>query len=124
MLMRSDCVLNKGRKTDRLMYTSRFVRVICSSCIVLSRPRTVTVPGLEIQRLPAKHVEFATSPICFARVHSPGKHDASSAASHDRAHIRMIEFLLRVVDRILQCDDFRLQVADLFALLGIPPIFC
>ena len=39
---RSDCVLNKGRKTDRLIYTSRFVRVIYSSCIVLIGPSTVT----------------------------------------------------------------------------------
>ena len=36
------CVLNKGRKTDRLIYTSRFVRVIYSSRIVLIRPGTVT----------------------------------------------------------------------------------
>ena len=40
---RSDCVLNKGRKTDRLIYTSRFVHVIHSSCIVLIRPGTVTL---------------------------------------------------------------------------------
>ena len=39
---RSDCVLNKGRKTDRLIYTSRFVHVIDSSCILLIRPGTVT----------------------------------------------------------------------------------
>ena len=39
---RSHSVLNKRRKTDRLIYTSRFVRVIYSSCIVLIRPRTVT----------------------------------------------------------------------------------
>ena len=39
---RSDCVLNKGRKTDRLIYTSRFVHAIYSSCIVLTKPGTVT----------------------------------------------------------------------------------
>ena len=39
---RSDCVLNKRRKTDRLIYTSRFVRVIYSSCI-LPRPGTVII---------------------------------------------------------------------------------
>ena len=37
----SDCVVNKGRKTDRLIYTSRFVHVIYSSCIVPNRPGTV-----------------------------------------------------------------------------------
>ena len=33
---------SQGRKTDRLIYTSRFVRVIYSSCIVLIKPGTVT----------------------------------------------------------------------------------
>ena len=39
---RSDLVLNKGRTTARLIYTSPFVHVIYSSCIVLIRPGTVT----------------------------------------------------------------------------------
>ena len=39
---RSDCVLNRGKKTDRLIYTSRFASVIHSSCIVLIKPGTVT----------------------------------------------------------------------------------
>ena len=38
----SDCVLNERRKTDRLIYTSRFVHVIYSSRIVLIKPGTVT----------------------------------------------------------------------------------
>ena len=35
-------MLDKGRKTDRLIYTSRFVHVIYSSCIVPIRHGTVT----------------------------------------------------------------------------------
>ena len=44
MLMRAltACSTKEGRKTDRLIYTSRFVHVIYSSCIVLIRPGTVT----------------------------------------------------------------------------------
>ena len=40
---RSDCVLTKGKKTDRLIYTSRFVHVNYSSRIVLMKPGTGTV---------------------------------------------------------------------------------
>ena len=43
MLMRALTAWStKGRKTDRLIYTSRFVHVIYSSCIVLIRPGTLT----------------------------------------------------------------------------------
>ena len=39
---RSDRVLNKAKKTYRLIYTSRFVHVIYSSCVVLIKHGTVT----------------------------------------------------------------------------------
>ena len=42
MLMRALTARSQRRKTDRLIYTSWFVHVICSSRIVLIRPGTVT----------------------------------------------------------------------------------
>ena len=41
-----------------------------------------------------------------------------------QAKLRMIEFLLHVVERTLQRDVVRLQLANLLVLLGTPPIFC